>query len=195
MRINEISYGSGIQSLKKYLDPSKSTLMGYVDGHIVYSFPLGNGTCFFLFDQNQEILLSYVAIDDNVSNGYCHLRQLENVTGVKGSISTLMYYLTNEKKLKFVITKDEPLTHDGLKWIISIINSSRALFKIHDQYGNNPEPKKLDDEWMSGKNENTEGSTSIYIESTMKKAYNEIFESPSGLLMNCYRILKDNDLE
>jgi hypothetical protein len=194
MRINEITYGSGIQSLTQYLDTSKSDLVGHVDSHQVYSFNLGNGTCFFLFDDTQQRVLSYVAISKDNTSGYIHLRQIENVSGVKGSISTLLYYLINEQKLKFVITKDEPLTHSGLKWIISAIQSSRSLFRIRDQDGNAP-PAKLYDEWIRSKNENMEGSTSIYIESTERPVYNKIFEAPSGFMKNSYRILKDNELE
>jgi hypothetical protein len=195
MKINEITYGSDIDSLMNHLDPGNSELIGHVDSNEVYKFDLGNGTCFFLYDKNDNSILSYVAIDMQNTNGYNHLRQLESSVSKKGYISALLYFLINNQKLKFVIAKDEPLTYNGLQWVISSIRSSRNLFSIHDQNNNVLDAKRLYDEWENSKNNNASGETSIFIESTSIKPYDKIFESSSGLLKNIYRIINDNDLE
>jgi hypothetical protein len=195
MKINEIEYSSGIQSLMKHLDPKKSKLIGHVDTHEVYEFDLGNGTCFFLYNQNNDTVLSYVAIDNEITNGHRHLRQLESAVSKKGYISTLLYFLTRKQNLKFIVSNNEPLTQKGLNWIISSILSNRKLFTMRDQHNNTIDVKRLYDEWENSRNSEAEGEISIFIESSDNKSYNKIFEESSGLLQNMYRIINDNEME
>jgi hypothetical protein len=195
MRIDEITYGSGIQSLARVLNINNSTKIGTCDNIDVYKMDLGNGTCYFLYDPDIESYLSYVAVDQIVSNGYLHLRQIENVSGIKGSVSTLMYFLTRNKNFRFVISKEEPLTIDGLRWVISTISSDRKLFNFKDSSGQPPDVDDLKKEWENSRiDPSYSGKITIFIESINGNSFNNIFESNTGLLHRMYRIFKDVDL-
>lgn len=195
MRIDEITYGSGIQSLKRSLNIDNSTKIGTCDNLDVYEMDLGNGTCYFLYDSSTETYLSYVAIDKNISNGYVHLRQIENISGIKGSVSTLMYFLTRNKNFRFVISKEEPLTIDGLRWVIATISSNRKLFNFKDSSGQSLNVNDLKKEWEDSRiDPGYSGKITIFIESVDGNSFNNIFESETGMLHRMYRIFKDEDL-
>jgi len=192
MNITEVVYGSG-------LDISKSTKIGTVDGLEVFQMDLGNGTCYFLFHPGDQTYLSYVATDNKKTNNYLHLRQIENVSGIKGSLSALMYFLTKKQNFKFIITNNEPLTVNGLNWIVRTINSGRKLFNFTDINGQSLDIKKLTKEYEDSQiDPQYQGKISIVIESHSGNGFNKIFESfesYDGLLMPMYRIFKDEDLD
>lgn len=196
MKLDEITYGSDIASLTPHLDIKQSALIGHVDSMEVYEMDIGNGICFFLYDPKDTNFLSYVASDRKRTNGFLHLRQIENVSGIKGSISSLMFFLTRKKGLRFVITSQEPLIYTGLKWVGSVISSNRQLFKITDHAGVLPDIASIEDEWEQSRiDPSVKGTISIFIESSGNKEYNGIFESTSGMLTPVYRIFKDPILE
>ena len=189
MNITEVAYGLG-------LDVSKSTKIGTVDTLDVYQMDLGNGACYFLFHPRDEIYLSYVATDNKKTNNYLHLIQIENVSGIKGSLSALMYFLTKKQNFKFIITNNEPLTVNGLNWIIRTINSGRKFFNFKDINGHSLDIEKLTKEYEDSRiDPHYEGKISIVIESHSVNRSDKIFESYDGLLMPMYRIFKDEDLD
>lgn len=196
MKINEITYGSGIQSLAPYLKIDFETIIGVVDNLEVYKQSLGNGTAFFLVEPNQKNILSYVATDNKSTDNFLHLKLIENVYGIKGSLSALMYFLTKNQGLKFMITAQEPLTRTGLSWVNSVLLSNRQLFKFTDQTGNIPNINNISDEWEKSRiNPEYKGKIEIFIESNILDSIHKIFESEKGLLIPLYRIYKDMDLE
>jgi hypothetical protein len=192
MNITEVAYGLG-------LDVSKSTKIGSVDNLDVYQMDLGNGVCYFLFHPIDQIYLSYVATDNKKTNNYLHLSQIENVSGIKGSLTPLMLFLTKKQNFKFIITNTEPLTVNSLNWIIRTINSGRKLFDFKDINGQSLDIKKLtkeyEDSWLDPQ---YQGKIFIVIESHSGNGFNRLFEpfeSYDGLLMPMYRIFKDEELD
>lgn len=195
MKIDEIEYSSGIRSLENVLDISNADMLGAIEGLHVYAMDLGNGTCFFLYDMKESKYLSYIAVDKNMSDGHSHLRQLENISGVKGSVSVLLFFLTRKRDMKFILTMNEPLTSQGLEWIVKTINSGRNLFHITDIEGKPIDIISLKNEWENSRIDTEyKGKISILIESTTGNSYDKLFEEQHGLLLCNYYILKDKDL-
>lgn len=197
MKITEVEYAADIRSLKQHLNVNGSEKIGDVEGMSVYVMGLGNGSCYFLYDQLTEAYLSYVAVDREVTDGYAHLRQLENIAGIKGSLSTLMFFLTKKKNMKFVITDEEPLTNAGLNWIVNTIKSGRKLFMFKDQNGNMIDLDSLSKEWENSRiDPDYNGKISIFIETIVGNQFAGIFETKrNGILMPMYRIFKDSSLD
>ena len=191
MNITEVAYGLG-------LDISKSTKIGSVDNLDVYQMDLGNGVCYFLFHPIDQIYLSYVATDNKKTNNYLHLSQIENVSGIKGSLTPLMLFLTKKQNFKFIITNTEPLTVNSLNWIIRTINSGRKFFDFKDINGQSLDIKKLtkeyEDSWLDPQ---YQGKISIVIESHSGNGFNRLFEpfDHTGLLMPMYCIFTDENLD
>lgn len=196
MKINEIEYASGIQSLASHLTIDKSNHIGNVDSQQIFQMDLGNGVCYFLYDPNNQTYLSYVASSNQTENGYSPLNQIENISGTPGSVSALLYFLINNKGMKFIISSNEPLTDKGLAWLIKTIQSDRGLFTIKDQSGISIDTKELSAEWEETRTDPSyQGKISVIIESTGKENYSNIFESTAGLLKSPYRIFKDKLLD
>jgi hypothetical protein len=197
MRINEITYAYDIQSLKQHLDISTATKIGTVELLDVYHMDLGNGNCYFLYNPATKEYLSYVATDHNVTDKFLHLRQIENISGEKGAISTLMFFLTRKKNFKFVIEKSEPITSSGLNWVIRTIASGRKLFIFTNNNGQPLDIDALKKEWEESRiDPEYEGKISILIESINSTGYDMLFEyTITGLLLPMYKIFKDKDLD
>lgn len=197
MRINERTYAYDIQSLKQHLDISTATKIGTVELLDVYHMDLGNGNCYFLYNPVTKEYLSYVATDHNVTNKFLHLKQIENVSGEKGAISTLMFFLTRKKNFKFVIEKNEPMTYSGINWVIRTIVSGRKLFIFTDNNRESLDIDALKKEWEESRiDPDYEGKISIFIESINSTGYDVLFENTTnGLLLPMYKIFKDKDLD
>jgi hypothetical protein len=196
MKINEIGYASGIQSLASQLTIDNSTHIGNVDNQQVFQTDLNNGMCYFLYNANNQTYLSYVASNNQVVDGYHPLNQIENTSNIPGSVSTLLYFLINNKGIKFIISAGEPLTDKGLAWLIKAIQSDRGLFTIKNQNGEPVDLKALEAEWEASRTDSSyQGKISVVIESTGKESYNNIFKSNDGLLKTPYRILEDKSLD
>jgi hypothetical protein len=196
MKIDEIEYASDIQSLALQLTVDNSTHIGNVDNQQVFQMNLNNGVCYFLYDANNQTYLSYVASNKQIIDGYHPLNQIENISNIPGSVSTLLYFLINNKGIKFIISAGEPLTNKGLAWVIKTIQSDRGLFTIKNQNGESVDPKALEAEWEASRTDSSyQGKISVIIESTGKESYNNIFEPNNGLLKIPYRIFKDKSLD
>lgn len=188
MRVDEIEYASGIRSVAQHLSVEKATHLGMVDNHNIYEQDLGNSTAYFLVDNDN--ILAYVALDDQH-----RLKQLENITKIAGAVTTILYFLTRKKGYKIVIDKTEPLTLDGLNWLVKLIISDRNLFKITDQSGNSPSIDDIKKEWedvRTGKKQN--GEIGIVIENTGIDVTRIFEDAPIGLLKPAYKILHDSSL-
>jgi hypothetical protein len=194
--LDEIKYSSNIADSKQIISAMNSRIdkkLGIVDHHSVYMLDGGNCFVYYLIDSINTIQC-YLVTEKNEQNSYTVLRQVENVSGKKGTLLGLLHLLVS-KNIKFVIKSDEPITRKGLKWITNLINSSQGL-NMHDVNGNKLNTEELNKEWLhSLENPDYDGHTSIFIESKIiNLPHNQYwFEDQTnitGLLKNQHRFIE-----
>lgn len=189
MRVTEIEYASGIQSISQHLTLADATPIGSVDTHTVYQQQLADISVYLLADGRE--ILAYIAVDGNL-----RLKQVENIKKFSGAITSILYFLTNKLGYKIRIDGSEPLTADGLRWLTKLISSDRKLFKITDHTGTIPSIVDLEQEWEDNRIYSKDrGEISITIEHQDSNSISKIFEAATTVVKSAYRILKDPALD
>jgi len=187
MRIYEIDYASAIPPLKLSQEEiDQAAQVGTVDQQPVYL--IDDSAHVFAFMKDNHKLASYIVISSHDQNGYHDLSRMQNINGPKGSITALMAFMHGEFGVKFRIPAHEPLTWDGLTWLLKIIQRGRG-FHIHDPAGNPIDIHTLDAEWNQARLTGRVGPTEILISQITHKK--QIFETWSGALQPAYRYLHD----
>jgi len=122
-----------------------------------------------------------------------HLKNIKNFTQAAGVVRALLGFLVHVKGKKITISPDEPMTSEGIKWLLHLIKSPRGL-TIKDQNGNQVDSSSLKQEWIKSRESGEPGSTGIVISENMvfgdKLRENEISRKSKSLLMpvNFYNI-------
>lgn len=161
MTINEIIGTS-------YLPPAKwdknilqySTFLYYVDGFKLYHYSQNN-EFYMLIDDKHDLQAFLVTKKAANYPSYEELYRMENVTKIHGLITAIMISLVGAGR-KFVIDKNEPLTEEGLKWLLSIIGAGGRGLKIT---GNNLDINQIEKEWQDSQFDPTyKSSIEFFIE-------------------------------
>lgn len=189
MRIYEIDYASSIPPLKLTQEAiDQAHQAGTIDQQPVYV--IDDGAHVFAFMKQDHKLASYVVISSQDQDGYHDLSRMQNLTGVKGSITALLVFLHGKFGVKFRIPAHEPLTWEGLTWLKKMIKRGRG-FHIHDAAGEAIDIHKLDAEWNMARVTEKVCATEIFISQI---AHNrQIFETWRGPLQPAYRYIHDVD--
>ena len=132
----------------------------------------------------------FLVIDGQVTaflgfnNGY--LTNIKNFTENSGVVRALIGCLVHKHRQKISISEDEPLTKDGLDWLIRLIQSPRGL-SITDQHGNQIDTIALKQEWVAARKNGEPVSTGIVISENLKFGNklreNEALRENKSLLM------------
>lgn len=188
-RLDEIGFASNIQMPNfSSVDISKLSPIGYIDNEDVFVINEPTYDVYF-FKQNNQISC-YVALGSQIINGYKDLIRVHKINNApKGAITTLIMFF-RKNGIKIRISDTEPLTHQGINWLIKLIQNPRGL-KITNQSGNAIDVKSLHNEWVNAFNTNIDGPTSIYIEGKIVK--HDLLEKwdGKGVLRPSFRYLHD----
>jgi hypothetical protein len=115
-----------------------------------------------------------------------HLKNIKNFTKTSGVVRALIGCLVHKHGKKIIIHNDEPLTPDGKKWILHLIQSPRGL-NIVDQNGKQIDSSSLNQEWLEARKSSKLGPTSIIISENSefgnKLRENESLRESNSLLM------------
>jgi len=132
-----------------------SQIAGKIDGQVVHGYQQGTNLVFF-FETNNEI-------DALVALNYQYLKAIRNYTNKPGRITALFQFIVHNITPELTIGDKEPLTPDGLKWLLSVIKSGGRGLTLTDQNGNTPDYRELQKEWDRSTQNNIHGPTSITI--------------------------------
>lgn len=178
--MNEIDHADALDSS----NISPNTLMqsgkviGNIEGNDIVMLSKGNQTVYILKVNDQATAL--VGFEGK------NLKNIKNFTQAPGVIRALIGYLVHKKNMKIVVSPNEPLTSDGLKWIIKLIKDPRGLV-IKDRVGKDIDPMQLNQEWQTAKKTGTPGTTGITIAENIqfgnKIRENESRRNTDSLLM------------
>ena len=138
---------------------SMSKIVGQVDGNNVMSVSSGDQTVYFLIIDDQ--MASFIGFE----NG--HLKNIKNFTKTLGVVRALVGYLVHIKKQPIKISKDEPLTPSGIKWLLHLISNPRGL-NIKDTSGKPIDVDALNTEWLTARSTGKPGNTGIVISENLK---------------------------
>lgn len=188
--LNEIGYASDIVSLSNKLD-TLGEQIGLADNLPVFLYSDSSADFYIIKNEEGTKALGYIALSGE------NIHQFENLAKQPGTISALLAFLTQKLKLKLVFAADEPLTLDGLSWLIKTIRAGGRGFSISDQDGQLVDVRKLEIEWreaLDNPDQNWHGSTVIIIES-LQKIDLRIFKETSGLLKPAMKYRNDERLE
>jgi hypothetical protein len=169
-----------------------SQIDGQIDGHDVFAASSGNQTIYFLRDDDR--ISAFIGFE----NG--KLKNIKNFTNTPTVIRLLLGYIVHIKREQIKISSDEPLTSDGLTWVIGMINSPRGL-KITDQHGEPVDVNSLKKEWLASKSDREYGVTGILIGENLefgnRLRSNETYRKKESLLMPhiFYKIPKQGVME
>ena len=174
-------------STKKLLELGKKD--GEIEGYDVMKIDSGSQLIYFLVSNNE--VLSFIGFE----NGY--LKNIKNVSKQSGVVRALMGYLVHIKKITIKISPSEPLTPDGIKWILHFIKNPQGLV-ITDQQGNEINQNELRKEWEVARTTKEPGPTGIIITEDEnfgnKIRTNETYRSPDSLLMpHCFYTKSNHD--
>ncbi|CAB4130287.1 hypothetical protein UFOVP116_363 [uncultured Caudovirales phage] len=178
--LSEIDYADSLDSSS--FDPNKlmqaGKVVGNIEGNDVYELTNGDQTVYILAVDGKAS--AFVGFEGKT------LKNIKNFTQAPGAMRALIGYLVHKKNIPLNISSDEPLTADGLKWIIRLINDPRGLI-IKDQNGKDIDPVQLKQEWQSAKKTGSSGTISITITENVdfgnKLRKNENKRSAESLLM------------
>lgn len=179
-KLNEIDYADALDS--GYISPDNlmrsGQVVGDIEGNDIVMIAKGNQTVYILKVNDRATAL--VGFEGK------NLKNIKNFTQTSGVIRALIGYLVHKQNMKIEISPDEPLTFDGLKWLLNLIRSPRGLV-IKDQTGKNVDPAQLKQEWQAAKNTGTPGTTGIIISESIqfgnKIRANEARRDSDSLLM------------
>lgn len=154
--------------------------IGMVDSMPVYG-AIFHGHSIVAFKENDVIQSAVIFDQDN------NLRGIQNASKTKGAVTVLMLYILNHFTNKLVISKNEPLTPDGLKWVCNILKSDRKLFSIVDNIGEVPDPSQLEAAWNESWEQNfAPNEIELYI--TAQQVNESLFENEHRI-MPIYRFI------
>jgi hypothetical protein len=185
MRWNDLLVEFGAATVAPHINLSAEQIkylpqIGMVDSTPVYGATFyGHNIVAFV---NNDIIQSAVIFDQNNN-----LRGVQNSSNTKGAVTTLMLYVLNHFTEKLTITKTEPLTPDGLKWVCGILSSNRKLFSIVDHTGKIPDQKELKAAWDQSWEQNF-AANDIELHITARPVDRALFENEQRL-MPIYRFL------
>ena len=152
--------------------------VGQIDGNNVYHIAQG-GQEVFMLDVDGKIT-AFVGFDQG------KLKNVKNFTQTAGVVRALIGYLVHKIGRTLIISSDEPLTADGLKWISHLVFKPQGL-KITDQHGSTLDTVNLKNEWMTTIASGTAEPTSIHISENVnfgnKLRINEARRSRVSILM------------
>lgn len=190
IELKEVDFSSGLDdrnfTTKKILEIGK--VIGQIEGYDVMKAAAGSQEVYFLVsDDKVHSLLGF-------DNGY--LKNIKNVSKQSGVVRALLGYLVHIQKQPIEISPTEPLTPDGLRWVLHLIEKPRGLV-ITNQDNESINVKDLKKEWSQSKETGTPGTTSITItEDTMfgnKIRMNESYRHSDSLLMPFIFYTKNRD--
>ena len=190
MKINEIVYASGIQSISGRLDPALAGHAGYIENYEIRIQVFPDSAAVLLLDAAEKIL-AYMVIQE-VSTNVMRLRQIENVSNIPGAIVSIIYFLSKKLNFKVIVDKTEPLTSKGLDWVVKIMANNRNMFIITDLDGNPPDIDTIKKEWEDSRADASHvGEYGIIIESTaLPNGNTQMFEDTSAtILKTAYQLM------
>jgi len=160
-------------------------VIGNIEGNDVVMIAKGNQTVYILKVNNRAT--AFVGFEGK------NLKNIKNFTQTTGVVRALIGYLVHKQNMKIVISPNEPLTHDGLTWLINLIKNPRGLI-IKNQAGKDVDLTQLKNEWQTAKKTGIPGTTGITISESVqfgnKIRENEERRNSDSLLMpfNFYSI-------
>jgi len=164
-----------------------STMVGDIDGRDVYLFSTNLEEMYFYLDNTKKTIDAFVTIEKQKTNGYRHLRGIQNITGKPGCVTALVGFLVHMQKLKLKIASNEELTPGGYRWLKSFILRKPRGITITDQNGQFPDIVELDTEWNKFHTAFGHGPMEIVLESDNRLVFNTKKENQL-LMMNTYYI-------
>jgi hypothetical protein len=189
--ISEIGYADKLD------DDSYSTddilkigkVVGNIENNDVLYAQDGDEKIYFLVVEGE--VTAFVGFNKNF------LKNIKNFTKSAGVVRALIGFLVHIKGEQLVVSADELLTPDGIKWLIHLINSPRGL-NIRDQEGNLVDPSKLKKKWLKARETGSPGPTSITISENIvfgkKLRENEINRKEKSLLMS-FNLYNTNEIK
>ena len=190
IELKEIDFSSGLDdrnfSVKKILEIGK--VVGQIEGYDVVKATAGSQKVYFLVsDDNVHSLIGF-------DNGY--LKNIKNVSKQSGVVRALLGYLVHIQKQPIEISHTEPLTSDGLRWVIHLIEKPRGLV-ITNQDNEPINVEELKNEWDQATETGNPGTTSITITEDTKFGNkirtNESYRHSDSLLMPFIFYTKNQD--
>lgn len=185
--ILEIDYASELDDSS--FSQNSLAKSGHVDGQIE-----GNDVVMVKNDTQTAYMLM---IDNNVSAfiGFenKNLKNIKNFTNAPDVIRALVGYLVHKKGMTISISQNEPLTPEGIKWLVRLIKNPRGLV-IKDNAGNDVDIDELKQEWLMAKKSGIAGKTGITITENIdfgkKIRINEASRKSNSMLMpfNFYNV-------
>lgn len=154
--VNEVDYSSHLDDSN--LSKESLLKMGKVDGQI-------EGNDVMVVSKNGQTV--YFLVVDQQITGFIgfegkFLKNIKNFTNSPGVIRALLGYLVHIKGQNITVSPEEPLTADGVKWLIHLVNNPRGL-NVRDQKGEPVDTDLLKQEWLKAKSTGEPGSTGIVI--------------------------------
>jgi hypothetical protein len=153
-------------------------VIGDIEGNDIVMISKGNQTVYILKVDDQAT--AFIGFEGK------NLKNIKNFTETPGVIRALIGYLVHKKNMKIVVSPNEPLTLDGLKWITKLIMDPRGLV-IKDHAGQDIDPIQLKQEWQTAKKTGTPGTTGITISENIqfgnKIRQSELKRNTDSLLM------------
>jgi hypothetical protein len=190
IELKEIDFSSGLDdrnfSVKKILEIGK--VVGQIEGYNVVKATAGSQKVYFLVSDDK--VHSLIGFD----NGY--LKNIKNVSKQSGVVRALLGYLVHIQKQPIEISHTEPLTSDGLRWVIHLIEKPRGLV-ITNQDNEPINVEELKNEWDQATETGNPGTTSITITEDTKFGNkirtNESYRHSDSLLMPFIFYTKNQD--
>ena len=183
--IVEIGRASTIGELQLSDDEiiSNSEIVGEIERRDVWEFSAGNQELYFFVTSSNTIAAFALLLGSSI-------RGVRNISGVRGQVTSLISFVVHTLNRPLKITSDEPLTGDGLDWIVSLIKAGGRGLKLTDQRGNYPNAAAIKDEWYS-LDPDEQGPSEIIIEG--KTSLRRINQNV-GMLMPVYIWIGDNSI-
>ena len=161
---------------------SNSKIVGEIERRDVWKFSAGNQELYF-FVTNNTITAFVLLLGSNI-------RGVRNISGINGQVTALISFIVHKLNRTLKITSNEPLTGDGLDWIVSLIKASGRGLKLTDQSGNYPNAAAIKDEWYS-LDTGEHGVSEIIVEG---KTSLQRINHNVGMLMPVYIWIGDNSI-
>ena len=192
--VTEIDYTAGVEGLDFNSSNviQNSELAGDIDYCDVWMFA-GRGQQMYYFKSDDKID-AFVVIEDNPTDGYYHLRGVNNISKKHGHVTALIGFLTHRLKMKLKISKFEQLSTLGFSWLKSLLLAKGRGLTITDQSGKFPDVEKLESEWIAAMQGIEHGPTEIIFESKMTRILESKIESEKHLVRKTWFIGDTNIL-
>ena len=179
-QLNEIDYADALDS--GVISPDNlmksGQVIGNIEGNDVVMISKGNQTVYIL--QVDDRATAFVGFEGK------NLKNIKNFTQTTGVVRALIGYLVHKQNMKIIISPDEPLTFDGLRWLMNLIKNPRGLV-IKNQNGKDIDPTQLKQEWKLAKKTGMPSPTGITISESVqfgnKIRENEVRRNDGSLLM------------